>query len=155
VDRAPEKQNDGMALVTSDVKAGSIVLSGKKGSFTLAWSAKDESRVRAIPAGDYRIRTARLHASKEKSTWVYSSCSPRTKPKTCAAGKTTRLTIGETVHLKARARIVKGRLRVGFGLLNDAGWGASVFRDGKRITIGCELYDKAGKRLTTATMKYG
>lgn len=155
VDRAPDGKPKDSALVTSDLATGSIVLGGGRKAFTLAWSADCKGGARAIPPGDYRIRSARRLARKGAATWVLSSCSPRSKPMKFAAGATTRLTIGETVHLGTRVVIRKGRLNIGFALTTDRKWGASVFQDGKRIPVRYELLDKSGKKLSSGPLKYG
>ena len=155
VDKAPEKKAEAVARVESDVKAGSIVLVGEKRRFTLAWTADDKVRTRAVPPGTYSIRTVRLLRSHRGSTWVRSSSSPRAEPTEYAAGKTSQLTVGEEVHIHASAVIRKGKLNLGFALKTERGSGTSVFKDGKRVSIGYDLLDKSGHKVASGTMKYG
>lgn len=155
VKKPPEGKVEAAARVESDVKAGSIVLVGEKRRFTLAWTEKDEARARAIPPGRYALRAVRLIRESKGASWVRSSTSPRREPTDFPAGRTTRLEAGGAVHLKARATKKKGMLRLGFALVTEQGAGASVFRDGKRIRVGYELLDGAGRKLASGTMKYG
>ena len=121
----------------------------------LVWAAGEKKRVRGIPPGNYRVRSVRQEREEKGSHWILSATTPHADARRFTAGKTTRLKVGDTLHIAGRAKLKKKRLQLGFSLQNAAGWGASVYRDDKRVAVTYEVLGKGGRVLASGPMNYG
>lgn len=153
---APVDDAKGLGVVTSDLKAGSIVLAGPKGDVTLVWKAGDGDRARMLAPGAYRIRTTRVEREKKGVHWFLSATArPKEASRDVKAGGRLRLDVPATVHFNGQVQRRGERLQLGFGVKDDRGRGLSVYRAGKRVPVTYKVLSKRGKVLAQGTMNYG
>jgi hypothetical protein len=153
---AAARDADGLGVVTTNVKAGSAVLHGPKGDVMLVWTTRDADRRRMLPAGAYRLRTARVEREKDGVHWFLSATAP---PKEAArelkADGELRLDVGTTVRFEGQVRRRGDALQLGFSVKDGEGRGLSVYRAGKRVAVTYKVLSKRGKVLAEGTMNYG
>ncbi len=139
--------------------AGSVVLARGDRLFTLVWSSKDtaKTRRRALPAGEYRVRTTRIEGQKDGAWWFLSSTGPAGEGRKVRVTKrdATKFSIADTVVFEAIVRQHRGKMMLGFSIAGTDGRGLSVYRDGKRVPVAYKILGKKGKTLAQGTMNYG
>ena len=90
MDALRETQRDD-ALLTTNIKAGSFVLASGDREFNLVWKTGDKNRKRALPQGDYRLRTIRVERMHKNAHWFLSSSGLPGKPRALKRSTTTRI----------------------------------------------------------------
>jgi len=154
IDEAPAEESD-VALVAPGFEAGTLTLQGPDGDVTLVWAPGEGKETRGVPAGAYRVRTAREERKKKSVRWFISTTGPVGAAKTLAANKTTRIPFEGRVHFGGRAVRKRNELSLGMQIQDEDGRGLSIYRKSKRIEIRYEVQDKKGRRLAEGAMNYG
>lgn len=152
---APPERTGGLALVETDLVAGSLVLEGKEGPVTLLWRGGEESRVRGLEPGAWRLRGARVERMEGKEHWFLSSTGPPGPPVDLPAGKATRFEVGDEVRFEGHAARKGKGLHLGFSLRDAAGRGVSVYREDRRVEVAWRALDGKGGVLAEGPMTYG
>ncbi|MHC4470905.1 MAG: hypothetical protein ACYS99_08060 [Planctomycetota bacterium] len=154
---APPADAKGLALISTGMASGSIILAGAEGRVTLVWKAGEKDRARALPPGAYRLLTTRVERRMDDVHWFLSSTGPAARGKLfeLKAGETTRIDVDEAVHFKGRGRWKKGALRIGFAITAGDGRGLSVFKAGRRVPVTYEVLSPKGAVLTKGPARYG
>ena len=122
---------------------------------SLVWSAKDKDRRRALPAGDYRLRTTRIEREKDRAWWFLSSTGPAGRKIQVAPRSPTKLTIDDTVVFKGNARLHGNKLQLGFSINGPDKRGLSVYKNGKRVPVTYKVLNNKGKVIARGQMNYG
>ena len=135
--------------------AGSIVLQRGDRVFNLVWSAKDKDRRRALPAGEYRLRSTHLAREADDAWWFISQSGPPFEKVPVAKTGATKFTLIGTVRFDAAASRDDKKLMLTFSITGADDRNVSVFRNGKRITVAYKVFDAKGKELAHGPMKYG
>jgi len=144
------------ALLTTNIKAGSFVLASGDREFNLVWKAGDKNRKRALPQGDYRLRTIRVERMLKDDHWFLSSSGLPGKPRALKRSTTTRIKVGDTVHFAIRRAKRKGNnIMLGFALLGADNRGISVYQNDKRVPVTYKVLSKKGRVLAEGAMNYG
>jgi hypothetical protein len=152
IDKAPEGAG---AHVEPTFDAGSVILQRGDRLFALVWSKDDKDRRRALPPGEYRLRTTRLEGEKDGAWWFLSSTGPAKTVVRVAERGPTKFSIPGEVHFKACARRRGQKLQLGFAIFSAEHRGLSVYRDGKRVPVTYKVLDKMGKVIDEGRMNYG
>jgi len=121
----------------------------------LVWTAADAVRTRALPPGEYRLRTTRLERVEDGAHWFVSSTAAPGAARRVAAGETLRLDVDPTVVFRGRVQKKHGKLHLGFVLQGRDGRGLSIYRADKRVPVTYRVVDSAGNELASGTMNYG
>ena len=155
LDAAPKRPKD-LALVETNLDAGSLILAGPGGDVAaLVWKFDDKDRRRALPPGAYRLRTTRIERMAGKDHWFLSSTGPPGAERVLKADKTARIEVGDTVHFAAKARRKGGRLQLNFAIRGADHRGLSVYKNDKRVPVTWRQLSKKGKVLASGKMNYG
>lgn len=124
--------------------------------FNLIWKAGDKQRRRALPPGNYRLRTIRVERMHKDAHWFLSSSGLPGGPRALKGSTTTRIKVGDTVSFAIRRAQRKGeQVMLGFALLGADGRGISVYRDFKRVPVTYRILSRKGKLLAEGAMNYG
>ena len=152
LDQPPGKSE---ATVEPEFTAGSIILQRGDRVFALVWSLNDKDRRRALPAGEYLLRTTRLEREKDGAWWFLSSTGPAKQPVHVTKRPITKLSIDDTVQFRGMVKRRGDKLQLGFSITGADKRGLSVYRDGKRVPVSYKVLDSKGKLLTKGRMNYG
>jgi hypothetical protein len=151
---APETAGHG--LVSSAFGTGSAVLTGAGGSLTLQWPAGDDQAPRAVPAGDWHVRTVRIERSHQGTPWFLSMTAPDGKKKLrVEADRPAQVAAEASVHFNGRAERKGEGLQLSFVVTSADHRGLSVYRDGERIAVRYRVLAEDGTVLASGTMNYG
>ena len=154
LDQPPKKSETG-TIVEPGFAAGSITLQRGDRLFSLVWTAKDKDRRRALPEGEYSLRTTRLEREQQGKWWFISSSGPAKQTIRVQARPVTKLSIGDVVRFHGTAKRRRGKLQLGFSITGEDVRGLSVYRDGKRVPVSFRVLDRGGKVLAHGPMNYG
>ena len=134
-----------------------MVLVGPGGDVTLVWREGEDpaQRVRGLPAGTYRLRTARGVGVHDGQRWFASTSGPGGAEVSLEAGAAARLAWEPRVVFKGQARRERHALRLGFGITGPDGRGLSVFRGESRVPVTYRVLDAEGAELYAGPMRYG
>ena len=154
LDRPPEESDEG-ARVEPDFAAGSVILQRGDRLVSLVWSGKDKDRRRALPVGEYLLRTTRLEREKKGVWWFLSSTGPAKKKVRITNRSGDRLSIDDVVRFRGRVTRRGRELQLGFAITGTDGRGLSVYRAGRRVPVSYEILDGKGKVLARGRMNYG
>ncbi len=143
------------AHVEPAFEAGSIILQRGDELVSLVWSAKDKDRRRALPAGEYRLRTTRLEREQKGAWWFLSSTGPAGRKIEVAKRAPTKLTIDDEVHFTSIVNRHGKKLQLGFSITGADKRGMSIYRDGKRVPVTYKVLNKKGKVIAKGRMNYG
>ncbi len=155
--------------VTADVGEGELFLRGPHHRvYRLKWKHNEQDRRRALPVGRYSITGYRLARKDEKGVpWFVSTTSHGFRRLVVRSGEVKRVKIDPTVHVGVKAMIHGEELRAQMMIHGDrpgglhvgkhAGHriGLSIYRAGKRISIGYRALDGQGEVIDSGTMQYG
>ena len=142
--------------------------------YRLKWNRDEQNRRRALPVGRYSITGYRVVRKDEKGVpWFVSTTSHGFRRIVVRSGEVKRIKIDPAVHVGVKATIHGEQLRAqmmihgdrpgGGGLMagRHAGHhaphriGLSIYRAGKRISIGYRALDRQGEVIASGTMQYG
>jgi len=144
-----------LATITPGFERGALILRNAEGRFyRLSWEAAQPGadRRRALPAGKYALAGYRLVSSDSSGkTWHVSATAPSMRELELASGQETRLEIDPTIRLDRRLNGDSVQVSV----QGEARSGLSMYKEGKRIPLGFELLDHAGKKLADGKINYG
>lgn len=154
VEEAPGTLAAGHGTLTPSFLRGDLFLVDDAGrSHRLSWSGDegDSERRRALPAGDYALRTYRIVRDVEGVTWHVSASAPRIRGVRVVAGEDARFDVSASIRL--RSRVAGGQARM--TIQGDAKAGLTIYRAGKRIPIDYRITDEGGATLASGAMRYG
>lgn len=128
-----------------------MLLRGGGGAvWRLAWT-KDGPRRFAVPAGDYAWMTYRLI----ETAWHVSATGTPLGRVAVRPGERAVVSVVDGIALRLRGdlgpRSVRGEVQLGA----PEGGGLSIYRDGRRIPLTCEVVDAAGRSLGSGPVGYG
>ena len=140
--------------LTTNLKAGVVFLEDAKGlAYRLSWSQDEagDARARALPAGEYKLRTYRVLKQDAGRSWHLSSSAPTIQKLTIRAGQEHTLKLDQRIHINARIHGKQAQM----GIKGHEAAGLSIYRDGVRIPIRYSLNNSAGESLASGAMNYG
>ena len=148
-------ENGASGRVRSTLETGSVILTGADGDVTLAWSRGEKGDPRFLPAGTYRLRTARIERMEGEHHWFLSAIPPERREVVVEKGKVTFLQVAERVLFRGHGRWKGNRLNLGFTISAPGGGGMSVYADDRRVPVTYRVLGKGGAELASGTMNYG
>ena len=147
-----------LGAVVSNVVDGELFLRSKSDDrrIRLAWKKEDKERDRPLPVGEYEIVGYRV-VKKDKAgrEWFISATSHGDGDVVVKKGRSTTVTISDTIRFRSHARRRKGSLRCALGIQGEHRAGLSIYCDGKRIDIPYKVFDRDKKILASGNVKYG
>lgn len=155
----PPAANEG--AVRSNIVRGSILL-GPKGNVgdasvrvRLVWNGeKPDHAVRAVPAGDWEVKGYRVVRKDAQGVeWQIWGSGAKGRRLVVRAGETTTIDLDLAVHVKSRARKMRGKLSIGVGVTGDSKMGLTVVKAGDRVAAGFLL--GRGDQMRVGALEYG
>ena len=151
--------------LTADVGEGELFLRDSHHRvYRLKWKRDEQDRRRVLPVGRYSITGYRVARKDKKGVpWFVSTTSHGFRKLVVRSGQVSRIKIDPTVHVGVRAMIHGEQLQAQMMIHGDrpgglhAGHriGLSIYRAGKRISIGYRALDGQGGVVASGTMEYG
>jgi len=119
----------------------------------LAWTGEKEDgeRARALPAGEYTLRTYRILREAHGELWHVSATAPRIRTLAVHAGHDLALELDATIRVQAKTKGDQAQMTI----QGEHGAGLSIYRAGKRIPIGYRVVDDTGVEVASGSMRYG
>jgi hypothetical protein len=151
---APASLAEGLGTVTPSFEGGDLFLTNADGfAFRLSWTGDEETdeRARALPAGEYVLKTYRVLREDDDAQWHISATSPAIQKIEVSAGANTEVEIDDAIRI--RSHLNGGRAQM--MIQGEHGAGLSIYRDGKRIPIDFRVVDDDGSVITSGHMRYG
>jgi len=151
---APASLEDGLGTVTPSFEGGDLFLANADGfAFRLSWTGDEEAaeRARAVPAGEYVLKTYRVLRENDDARWHISATTPAIQKIDVRAGENTEVEIDNSINI--RSLLNGGRAQM--MIQGEHGAGLSIYRDGKRIPIDFRVVDDDGAVITSGHMRYG
>ena len=152
----PQETGAALAVITPSFERGALLLRNEEGRlYRLSWGEGSKSgsdRRRALPAGKYALAGYRLITTDSTGkTWHVSATAASMREIELASGQETRLAIEPEIKIEKRLR--DGQVQV--AVQGEGQSGLSIYKEGKRIPLGFELLDRAGKKLAEGKINYG
>ena len=155
---APPAQDDPkLGLLTPGFGEGSALLRSQEGAYyRLAWKKEDKDRRRALPPGEYALTNyVVIRRDDEGKEWFVSATGRAIRKIVIQAGEEQKLALPESIQVVCRAVSQKSEVQVQGVLQGENHSGLSLYREGRRITIGYRLADGQGKELAAGALDYG
>jgi hypothetical protein len=153
IEVADTQAEEGLGTLTPGFERGDLFLTSADGTaLRLSWTgAEGEERTRALPAGEYVLKTYRIVRTKGDELWHISATSPSIQRLKVKAGANLAVEVDETIRLRAKL----GSQRAQMTIQGQNGAGLTIYRDGKRIPIDYRVVDDAGEVVASGRMRYG
>lgn len=148
----------GEGFVTPAFAQGALIVEDASGRLTrLSWEdAAPGDKRRALPAGEYALRTYRLIRKDSSGTeWILSATANPVKTISVRPGQETRVALDEGILLKSGLKQAHGTLNLAMEFKGDQGSGLTIYASGKRIPVRYRVVDPAGKEIAAGSMTYG
>lgn len=153
----PAAEEKTFGVLTPNFEEGSFLLKSKDGTFyRVGWKKDDNDRRRAVPPGEYTLTSYTLvrrdDAGKE---WFLSATGRAIRKLSVRAGAEQKVALEEFAHVQCRAVAQQDGVQVQGVVQGEHHSGASLYRGGKRITLGYRLTDAQGKERAAGKLEYG
>lgn len=150
-----EKVKEGDAIVALEAPAmGALLVQDEEGrQFRLSWEPETDLKDtrRALPAGSYKIVGARhVTTARKDEVWHTSLSGLQLGTLELEAGKTKRVTLDPTIHLKTR----RHRAHFSVQVTGPLGAGLSLYKNGVRIPLGYRVM-RGEEELAKGDLRYG
>lgn len=131
--------------------------------FRLSWpeqgapegAAEEQRRICIVPAGTYACVNYRIIRSVGGARWHLSGTAPEIESVQVEEGLTKTVRIDSTISLKLALRRPGKKALLGSPVKGHGGCGLSVYRAGKRVSLGYRLETGAGEVTASGHFSYG
>lgn len=153
----PRDGLDRVGILSPTTEEGSVLLKSKDGGFhRLSWKKGDADRRRSVPPGEYTLIGYTLTAwDKQGKEWYASASGKMIRKLAIRAGEEQKLELPQAVHLQVRASVEGDTVQVQMKVQGEHHCGLTLYREGKRILVGCRVLDSKGLEQARGQMEYG
>jgi hypothetical protein len=147
--RDEPESGEGLVEVKSS-RSGEALLRDETGTvWRLPWSSSP-TRPFALPTGTYTWVTYRLI----EEVW-HVSVTGQLATIEVKAGRTAPLEVRDGIKIRLRGAPRPSGVQAEAGLSGPERGGLSLYRDGRRVALTCQIFDESGGELGSALLRYG
>lgn len=144
--------------MTPSFAVGAVLIVDASGKiFRLSWEDENQKeRKRFLPPGKYAVRGYRLYRSdKSGKEWIVSASGDRIKELTIEPHKETKLQIDESIEFGSGTRASANKLDLMMHFWGENKSGATVYANGKRISVLYRVLNARSEEIASGKMNYG